>query len=337
MIFNNLSMFSETTGWVIKGNKVLRTVDGGKTWRDVSPYSDNIKGKYADAPIYPYFYSGNTAWISLGFSSKEKQLTLYHTTDGGTRWRKIILPLAKQWENAGRQDISFVTPLNGFLLLSSDPAGGLMSKSIYKTTDGGKKWIRLADITADIKDYTTGIKFISNKTGWITSSYHGTNYILTFKTTDGGYSWKKESLHMLSGCKGYYTNSYPPIFFNKKAKTGVLPIEYVKGNNHFVAPYVTSNGGASWQAVKPPDKLSLSCFDFVTPKHWLAIDANKNELYKTNSSGKGWTKVSRNKIYKDIKMFDFVTSKIGWAVGDNILIRTTDGGKTWAKCHVPGT
>jgi hypothetical protein len=32
---SNISMKSETIGWILKGNKVLRTVDGGRTWNDI--------------------------------------------------------------------------------------------------------------------------------------------------------------------------------------------------------------------------------------------------------------------------------------------------------------
>lgn len=204
-----------------------------------------------------------------------------------------------------------------------------MEKAIYKTNDGGKNWLKIRNVTNEIDSYPTGIVFRNSREGWITASNHGQNYILTFKTDDGGYSWHKENLKMVPNYKDYYTNSYPPILLDNEKKFVILPIEYVNNESRFIIPYLTSDGGHSWNAIKISNNHTFSCFDFINKKQWLAIDAKDNKLYETNTGGNSWIEVSQNEILKGIKTLDFATTQIGWATGDNIFIKTSDGGKTW--------
>lgn len=327
LFISNISMKSETIGWILKGNKVLRTVDGGKTLNDVSPYSN----PYADKPhAAACFYDSNTAWVSLETSAQQdNKAAIYHTMDGGNKWDRTFLPMAEDWEKYSTKYINFADSLNGFILTTSKPAMGLMNKAIYKTNDGGKDWSRVGNITNEIDSYPTGIAFSNSKEGWITSSNHGQNYIPTFKTDDGGHSWHKENLKMDSAYKDYYTNSYPPVFLDNEKKAAILPIEYVKDESRFIIPYLTSNGGHTWNAGKIFNNHMFSCFDFINEKQWFAIDIKDNKLYETNNGGNSWIEVSQNEKFKGIKTLDFATTQIGWAAGDNIFISTNDEGKTW--------
>jgi photosystem II stability/assembly factor-like uncharacterized protein len=233
-LYSNLLMVNKTTGWVIRNNEVLRTINGGLDWNDVSPYS-NSKTNDTQPIVSICFYNSNIAWVTIGTDlTDSNKLSVYYTTDGGEHWQKSFLPTLEQWEGTGSEYISFIDSLNGFILVTSQPALGVMEKSIYKTNDGGKSWLRIGNITDKISSYPTGMTFKNSREGWITSSNHGQNYITTFKTDDGGYSWHKENLQMASEHKDYYTNSYPPVFLNNEKKFGILPIEYVKEQSRFI-------------------------------------------------------------------------------------------------------
>lgn len=83
-LLNNLSMMNETTGWILKENRVLRTDNGGSLWRDISPYQLDSDKLNSDEPhIAVCFYNSNIAWIAVGTYSQDKQLIIYHTADGG--------------------------------------------------------------------------------------------------------------------------------------------------------------------------------------------------------------------------------------------------------------
>jgi len=331
-IYSNLLMVNKTTGWVIRNNMVLRTINGAD-WNDVSPH---VIINNNDQPIVSAcFYDSSTAWVTSQMNlSGNNKFSIYHTTNGGEHWDKVILPSMEQWEGTGYVYFSFIDSLNGFILATSTPSMGQMDKSIYKTSDGGKSWSRIGDITNKIESYPTGMIFKNSREGWITSSNHGQDYITTFKTDDGGYSWHKENLQMESVYKDYYTDSYPPVFLDIKKKFGILPIEYVKEESRFIIPYITNDGGNSWTATKVLSSCDLSYYDFIKEKQWLAIDNKENKLYETSNGGDSFEELSKNEILKGIKTLDFVTNQIGWAIGDNSFIKTTDGGKNWNKINI---
>lgn len=320
---SNISLsVNENNGWIMKEDKVLKTVDRGKTWKNVTPYTNGSRAAY-------FFYDSNTAWISLSSREQDKRITIYYTVDGGTNWNKSFLPIKEKWENCGDQYICFTDLHNGFLLADSDAACGLMKKSIYKTSDGGKNWLRIGEISNEIDSYPSGIVFVNPNKGWITSYNHGQNYILTFRTDDGGQNWHKENLRIISEYKDCYTNSYPPVFFGKDKMIGILPIEYVNDKRKFIVPYMTRDGGNTCSPLKDLANHDFSCFDFIDEKQWLAIGFKDDKLYVTNDGGTGWAEISQNEMFKDVNTLNFFTSQFGLASGNNIFMCTEDGGKTW--------
>ena len=333
--YRNFSMVNETAGWILRNNKLLRTVNGGLDWDDVSPYSDMEANNNDQSSVSTYFYDSNFAWVALGtyLQDNSTKLIIFYTTDGGTHWNKTFVPITEQWESGSEGYISFSDCINGFLLLTSSPSLGQMNKSMYKTNDGGKSWSRIGNITDEIESYPTGMAFKNIKEGWITSSYHGQNYILTFKTDDGGRNWHKENLQITSMYNDYYTDSYAPVFFSNEKKNGILPLKYVKEESRFIIPYITKDGGESWSATKVLGNYTFSIYDFLSEKQWWAIDYKDNKLYETNNSGVSFEAVSENKIFKDIKTLEFVTNQIGWAIGQDFFIKTIDGGKSWSKVN----
>lgn len=330
-LLSNLSMMNETTGWILKGNRVLRATDGGGSWSDVSPYKlDADKLNSDETHISVYFYNSNTAWIAAGTYSQDKELIIYHTADGGEKWSKSNLPVTEDWEYSGSQDISFIDEKNGYILVNSSPACGMMDKSIYKTTDGGIDWVKISDISDKIAGYPTGMTFKNVRKGWITSQNHGQNYIPAFKTNDGGLTWNKENLQIPKTYKtGYYANCYQPVFFRGN---GILPVEYTGNGSQFIIPYLTYDGGASW--LIPCSKSNeFSCFDFYDENQWWAIDYQNSKLLCTSNHGSDWNEISQNELFEDIKSLKFVSKNVGWAIGDYVFIKTIDGGKSWSKVN----
>lgn len=331
-LYSKLLMVNKAIGWVIKNNEIFRTINGGLDWNNVSPYG--ISKNNDTQLMASAYYDSNIAWVILGNDlNSDNKLIVYHTTDGGAHWGKELLPTIEAWEGTGSENINFVNSLNGFILVTSGPALGQMDKSIYKTIDGGKHWLRIGNITDKIASYPTGMTFKNTLEGWITSSYHGQDYILSFKTDDGGHSWHKENLQKVLVYKDYYTNSYPPVFLNNEKNIGVIPIEYVKEDSRFIITYITRNGGKSWIATKIAGNNVFSCYDFINGRQWWAIDYKKSELYETSNGGDSFNEISQNDLFKGIKTLDFVTNQIGWAIGDDFFIKTIDGGKNWTKVN----
>ncbi|GGJ87955.1 oxidoreductase [Pilimelia anulata] len=108
----------------------------------------------------------------------------------------------------------------------------------------------------------------------------------------------------------------------------------------------TTDGGATWAAVGPPDTADLDFRDIeaVDENHALALSAGAGALsriYRTTDGGKTWTETFRSA--EDTAFYDCVTffdTQRGLAVSDPVggkfrLISTADGGKTWTTSDGP--
>jgi photosystem II stability/assembly factor-like uncharacterized protein len=58
-------------------------------------------------------------------------------------------------------------------------------------------------------------------------------------------------------------------------------------------------------------------------------------LYRTSNGAQDWVKLSPGAGFKQITSLDFVSSTLGWALSEqgknsSLMLKTTDGGETWA-------
>jgi dienelactone hydrolase len=149
----------------------------------------------------------------------------------------------------GTTSLSFVDDRNGFLLASSDPAAGLMTKNIYATTDGGATWQPRPSPDAH-SYYATGIAFRSSAEGWITGTYHGGDACPLYHTRNGAGSWALQKLPIPDEYRGGYADSYPPVFIGEDRGHGYLPVKLVRHDpppGHWAwVNYESDDGGATW-------------------------------------------------------------------------------------------
>jgi len=153
---------------------LIRSVDGGKTWRvtDMSRWTSMI--------LDVHFLDEKTGFVAGSSSSdvKSANAQLLMTRDGGATWTQVYRssrPTELIWKMA------WPTRTVGYgTVMSYDPANP--HKVVVKTTDGGRHWQEMP-LTQNGKAVELGIGFVDARHGWVGTTVGG------FETRDGGKSF----------------------------------------------------------------------------------------------------------------------------------------------------
>lgn len=325
-----IRMTDASHGWGISAGKVWLTADGGRSWRPSQDGTLPLPGGGEQlSGLAVHFPGANTGWIVSAYGPQQAAF-VFHTADQGQSWRAARLPVKAGWERGYVHGFfDFPSKDNGYLLLNSEPGAGIMEKSLYHTADGGKSWSRTGDITAAIQSYPTGMAFRDRDNGWITSSYHGQDFILTFRTRDGGKSWVPEKLAGPPALAGYaYSNSYPPVFSGRGGLLGVLPLEIVQDGNPAMVYYTTKDGGEHWKVGPEIRGVQATRTAWMDARIGWALQEG-GKLLNTVDGGRSWSRTARSALFDKAEQIEFTTVKNGWISGPGLLWSTSDGGHSW--------
>lgn len=196
---------------------VWKTVNAGTTWQPIfDGYGSYSIGCLAIDPENPH-----VIWVGTGENNSQRSVGygdgLYKSLDGGKSFRKVGLDssehIAKIVIDPNDSDVVYVA--------SQGPlwnSGG--ERGLYKTTDGGKTWQRVLEISPD-----TGVTDLvmdprDSKTLYA-ASYQRRRHVWTlidggpestiYKSTDGGANWRKISRGLPGGDVGRIGLAISPI------------------------------------------------------------------------------------------------------------------------------
>jgi photosystem II stability/assembly factor-like uncharacterized protein len=306
--FSQITLIDKNTGWALtKNGQILRTANGGATWADVS-ISQTPLPVQVPSTIGTCFLDGQTAFMATNAGTdNQPQIVVYRTSDKGSTWDSTNIVTKLDWEKSdiGGVKISFADVSNGYLMITGTPGAGQMAKSLYRTTDGGKTFSFVRDITGmtdaagtmnGIAGYPTGMTFSTPENGFVTCSYSAYTFVLMFKTTDGGTTWKLWSLPVpaayvnLSPANDFYADAYPPVFFGDQKKTGVIMLDYVQNGNHVMQSYQTTDGGGTWTLGPASNNPDVRTYSFIDAMTGWGLDEN-GKIFTTTDGGATWVSV----------------------------------------------
>ena len=127
-----IHMIDATTGWAETSTSLLRTTNGWRTWKDVTPHKAALVGA-------GYFLTGSEAWIGeasgLNLQAGQKPAVIVsHTTNGGQTWQSAALAVTVP---EGVFSMSFINDQDGWSEAELGGATGTDLVEIFRTTDGG--------------------------------------------------------------------------------------------------------------------------------------------------------------------------------------------------------
>ena len=349
----DLRMFNPRAGWAVTVNRdgvpvnVVRTADGGRTWRAAGP--PGLHGQQLRAS----FLSARDAWVTWSFPGRRAWPVTYRTANSGRTWERLgRVRIAA----IGASPPDMVTARTGWVTASLGAAAGSSGIAIFRTADGGARW-RLAELTTGggqgrptpgaipfgcAKSFAV---FSTVRTGWVGGSCGGGRPAL-WVSRDSGRTWRYQPLPRPSGVgrlAGFAGAIGPPTFITPD--DGALWATGMPGPpGRSDAAYLTTDGGRRWIPVKLSGGLvPLATPDFADPWHGFVLAGRLSpdgtapgqaRLYATSDGGATWTVRSAAPLPGQA-VLDFVTPAAGFAtvISDPpyqaYLLATGNGGRTW--------
>ncbi len=346
---SQIQMIDTLNGWAwaaqANGTAILlRTMDGGRTWTDVTP--TNLPN-----PSAGFFLDSQTTWV-LSYDASSYANGLGLTTDGGKTWTTINqdLPFASAF-------FHFDTKADGWAE-AYDVGAGQATIGFYATHDGGVNWNQVL-LSSPPEDMLPGFLHTCNICG--DAVYYDPTRLIIVPgdmatepsgsvrlsiSSDLGMTWKKIVLPFPSSkyADGLVSPG-DPVFFD--AQSGLLPVVIVKFNSDGskaysdLAVYITHDGGLTWKnsPAVVEDVGWMGRIDFASSDD--AFVACGNNLCVSHDGTASWQTVTSNLNFSDngrtdyVWRFDFVSASLGWAIstdGTNYsLWKTADSGQTWTN------
>jgi photosystem II stability/assembly factor-like uncharacterized protein len=337
---NNLTesicFISELTGWMIDGNYLIKTTDGGDTWNSYPiqassirciTFIDSLKGTMCGSSIYnttdggitwtKYNISPGTNFLSIDFYNEEFGMLvgnrglLLKTTDSGNTWQDYLKIV-----DADLSSVHFINENIGWAV--GYDRLQYNRGIILKTSNGGIEWHKqLLDSLTQIKS----VHFINKDTGFALSTRMPSTQYALLKTTDAGSTWIDKTIDGIN---------YVEKLFFIDANTG-----WIVGMNGLI--YKTTDGGESWIDLSLFSDTYLYSIQFLDKNNgWLSGSAGS--IFFTSDGGLNWEPQTSG-VFANLTEIYFIDSNHGWAIGgayDNyFFIRTTDGGNIWSILPIP--
>ena len=192
---------SDKSTWYVaaaSGN-VWKTTNAGTTW---TPIFDN-EGSYSIGWIAIDPKRPSVVWVGTGENNSQRSVGwgdgVYRSEDGGKSWKNVGL---KKSEHIGRIVIDPRNTDTVYVAAQGPLWGPGGDRGLYKTTDGGKNWNKVLNISENT-GVTDVIMDPRNPDVLIAAAYQRRRHVWTlvnggpesaiYKSTDAGKTWKKLS------------------------------------------------------------------------------------------------------------------------------------------------
>ncbi|MFD3540989.1 WD40/YVTN/BNR-like repeat-containing protein [Streptomyces sp. NPDC058662] len=278
--FRGLAAVSRNTAWVAGSRgTVLRTVDGGRSWRDVSPPDAVAQG--LELRDIEAFDARRAVALSIGEGEASRVL---RTEDGGATWTETF---RNPDPRAFYDCLTFFDARHG--LAMSDPVDGRFR--ILSTDDGGRTWRVLP--TAGMPEALPGeagfaasgqcLVGAGPRDVWLATGGGAAARIL--HSSDRGLNWRVAESTLPAGdpARGVFA-----LAFRDRTRGVAVGGDYRTGQPSPQAAAVTSDAGRTWRpaAAPPPAYRSGAAWFPYSAATALAVGPTGTDL--TTDGGHSW-------------------------------------------------
>jgi len=317
-----------------------KTTNGGVTFK---PVFDHY-GAYSMGVVRIDPNNTNVVWLGTGENNHQRAIGygngIFKTTDGGKTWKNMGLKNSRQIGGI------VIDPRNSnivFVACEGSIWGPGGDRGLYKTTDGGKTWRKVLNISEN-----TGVNNIiydpRNPDIMYATSEQRRRHVWThisggpesavFKSTDGGETWFKIMKGLpkvdLGGMGIAVSPANPDVIY--------LIVEAAYDQGGF---FRSTDRGASWQKMSSYHSSGQYFNEiFCDPKNVNKVYSTETVTKVTLDGGKTWKPLGNNNRHVDdhAMWIDPDDTKHFLIGGDGGVYESFDGGKTYDfKQNLPVT
>lgn len=161
--------------------QLLKTIDCGQTWQDISANLKHILAKgeaaFAASGTTIKTFSRGRTWIATGGTVSN----IYFSPDYGESWQVFKCPILQGENSTGVFSIDFFNAKRGVVVGGNYLKDKENTNNVLFTKDGGKTWQKPV---TPVSGYRSGVTCITQKI-FIATGTSGTDL-----STDGGLNWK---------------------------------------------------------------------------------------------------------------------------------------------------
>ena len=304
------TFIDDAHGWAVgEGGTLLVTVDGGVSWSSQSSGTPLTLVK-------ALFVSPQIGWVAGSYGE------LLKTADGGASWQHVSFGRSEPVQTLGAVDAStaWITTAYG---------------NAFVTTDGGSSW---RQITAPSNAYQLTIVSAANL--WALPQLYDPQPSLRH-SLDGGATWATVALPPIEPGLAGYSSKLEFFDANHALLTGYEsgfatadPLTYISRQTL----RITSDGGASWQAVALPPLGYSQDYRLADATTVVAFSPYSFGLpfYRSGDNGATWQAIP---LPADTYVFGFkafTPQRLLLVDGYGQAFLSVDGGASWALRRATG-
>ncbi|MFZ1081648.1 MAG: YCF48-related protein [Candidatus Kryptoniota bacterium] len=224
--------------------------------------------------------------------------------DGGKNWQHSTVGYSYSLLT-----IQFVDSVNGWVI-GKTLWGAEEISGIFHSTDGGMTWKQQKGDTCEYYCYQEKGYFADTLHGWVAGAY------VISRTNDGGATWQSFN----DGANEYMQSVYFLDTLRGWAAGGASISGTVDGGKTWTRLYHVGSGYPNFSSVFFVDILN----------GWVCDDSGG--IMRTTDGGETWhIQRSDTSGYTALNSIFFFNKSDGWAVGNGVILHTTDSGVTIVK------
>ncbi|WP_051833536.1 WD40/YVTN/BNR-like repeat-containing protein [Streptomyces sp. NRRL S-646] len=279
--FRGLSAVSRDTAWVAgTGGTVLRTTDGGASWRNVSPPgAGELQFRDIEA-----FDARRAVVLAIGEGEASR---VYRTDDGGTTWTESF----RNTDTKAFYDcLTFFDRRHG--LAMSDPVDGRFR--ILSTGDGGRSWKVLpsdgmpAALDGEAGFAASGQCLVASGPSDVWLATGGGARARVLHSADRGLTWTATDTPIPAGdpAKGVFA-----LAFRDRTHGLAVGGDYRPDQTSPQAAAGTADGGRTWQPAATPPPAYRSGAAWLPHSRTAALAVGPTGTDLTTDGGRTWRTV----------------------------------------------